>query len=143
MAGERGPYRSIYCVLWDSPEFQQLPSDAKTLFMYLRTGPDCNFPCIFVFRRLGLREQFHDWPDARIDAGIDALIDASFIRVSMPLIWIVNGLRYDPSYVPANSKQKSGIEAILKSLPKCQLINECAEFYSFSFHCNGMPASMP
>jgi len=151
--GEKGSYRSVYQAIWDDEEFQGFDLDTQWAFFALRTIRDCNFPCIFVFYRPSLYERIpniNEGTRTRIDAGIDALIDAGWVKYQRPVLWIVKGLKNDPSFVPGNGKQIKGIDAILRGLPNIKLVDEFREYYNIhpkirpaSTMPPSIPASMP
>jgi uncharacterized phage protein (TIGR02220 family) len=129
MPPEKGQYRSIYSCIWDDPEFQSFDPVTQLVFFNLRTSRDCNFPCIFTFYQTTLYERMKTSEPSDIDAGLDALIAAGWVRYERPVIWIVKGLRNEPSFVPANSKQMCGIANALRTLPKLAIVQEFAEYY--------------
>lgn len=128
MAGEKGTYRSIYSAIWEDPEFQSFGPDMMLVFLSLRTGRECNFPCIFPFY-LGTLSERMKLPQEKIDAAFNALIEAGWIAYERPILWIRKGLRNDPNFVPQNSKQIYGISNILNSLPKLDIVKEFATYY--------------
>ena len=103
------------------------------VFFCLRTSRDCNFTCIFPHYRSTLYERIPTADAIAIDRGMDALIEAGWIRYERPVLWIVKGLKNDPAYVKNNSKQALGIINILKSLPKLKIIEEFAAYYEIPF----------
>lgn len=129
MPPEKGQYRSIYSCIWDDPEFQSFDPVTQLVFFNLRTSRDCNFPCIFIFYQTTLYERMKTSEPSDIDAGLDALIAADWIRYERPVIWIVKGLRNEPSFVPANSKQIHGIANTLQTLPKLSIVQEFSVYY--------------
>lgn len=126
---DKGQYRSIYSSLHDDPEFQSFDPITQLVFFYLRTNKDCNFPCIYTFYRATMYERLRTTEPSDIDAGMEALETANWIRYERPVLWIVKGLKNEPNFVPANMKQIHGIANILRSLPKLPIIQEFAEYY--------------
>lgn len=129
MPPDKGQYRSIYSCIWEDPEFQAFDPVTQNVFFCLRTSKDCNFPCIYTFYRTTLYERMSTSEPSDIDAGWDALTAAGWIRYERPVLWIVKGLRNEPSFVPANSKQIHGIANTLRSLPKLAIIQEFSDYY--------------
>jgi len=127
----RGVYRSIYCSIWDDPEFQTFSPHAQLVFFNLRTCKDTNFPCIFTLYRSSLEERMPNMTTADITTGWQELLDAGWIRYERPILWIVKGLRNEPNYAPNNIKHRIGIENILKGLPKLEIVNQFRRDYGF------------
>lgn len=129
MPPDKGQFRSIYSCIWDDPEFQSFDAVTQNVFFCLRTSKDCNFPCIFTFYRTTLYERMSSSEPSDIDAGLDALIAADWIRYERPVLWIVKGLKNEPNFFPNNPKHIIGVANILRSLPKLPIIKEFADYY--------------
>jgi uncharacterized phage protein (TIGR02220 family) len=141
MPPEKGQYRSIYSSLHEDPEWQSFDPMTQLVFFCLRTSRDCNFPCIYTFYRTTLYERMRTSEPSDIDAGMDALVAAGWIRYERPVLWIVKGLRNEPSFVPANSKQIHGIANTLRSLPRLDIIQEFADYYEIPMNSVGSKAT--
>lgn len=135
MPGEKGSYRSVYSAIWDDPEFQAFPPTDKLLFLYLRTCPECNWPCIFPFYRSLLHERLNDITPAELDKAWDNLCHAPspWLIYERPLLWIVKGMKNEPSYSTKNPNHAAGVISILKTLPKLAIINKFTAYYGLDF----------
>lgn len=135
MPGEKGSYRSIYSALWDDPEFQGFPAATQLVFLHLRTCPECNWPCIFPFYQSTLYERLQSVRTSDITKAWDTLChppshpSSPWIIYERPLLWIVKGMKNEPSFSPTNPNHVSGVISLLRSLPKLGIINRFAEYY--------------
>ena len=118
----KGNFRSIYCKLHDTPEFQELPWDAKGLFLILRGQQDTNMAGIFRYymgpirrRTAGLAE------DARI-AAFTELFQRGFVLYDKHTMWVVGALGNDPFITLTNPKHQTGVRSLLRALPPTLLI---------------------
>ncbi len=132
MKKERGNFRPIYTAIWDDPDFQSFDSDTKVVFFNLRTSRYGNWPCIYVMYPEVVAAQT-GIPLSTVMGSLMTLSKRGWIEYTAPVIWIVKGLRNDPNWNPNNSKQVTGIEEQLRSLPKNPLIARFCKFYSLSF----------
>lgn len=143
MPPEKGAYRSVYSCIFDDPEFQSFDPIAQLVFFYLRTNKDCNFPCIYTFYRATMYERLKTSEPSDIDAGMEALEAANWIRYERPIIWIVKGLKNEPSFVPANSKQIHGISNTLRTLPRLGIVQEFVDYYGIPMDVTSSKKSAP
>lgn len=133
MPPEKGTYRSIYSSIWDDPEFQSFDPITQAVFFCLRTSRECNFSCIYPHYHSSLYERMPRATDGAIDGAIANLIRAGWVQYERPVLWIVKGLKNDPSYVPGNEKQILGIINHLKTLPKLPIVDNFARYYGIPF----------
>jgi hypothetical protein len=125
---ERGPYRSLYICIQDDPDFQLLSSDERLAFYTLKFSPLGNVAGIFVYHP-GVGERHSGLPRGRFEAALKGLEEGRWIVREGPLIWIRNGLRFEPGYSMADSNKKKGIEKLLCGLPNMRLLQQFAESY--------------
>ena len=125
----KGEYRGIYTALVDDPDFQSLSPHAKLVFLFLKLqlGPSgigtvyaaaiseqTGIPCKGVAD--AMRELSEGDPDG-------------WIMQERNVVWIRNGLRYDPNISLQNDNHRKSVETHLRSLPKLQIVNEFASYY--------------
>jgi len=127
----KGAYRSVYCSIWDDPEFQGFSPHAQLVFFSLRTCKECNFPCIFTFYPSSIIERMPKVPYEDIMVGWEELVAAGWIKYQRPVLWIVKGLVNEPNFGPKNPKHILGIQNILNSLPKLEILNDFRKYYRF------------
>jgi len=131
VATDRGHYRAIHSVLIDSPEFLSLSPDAKLLFYTLRLCTENNMASIFLFhreclpRRTGLTAK-------EVEAGFTELEIAYWIAYQDGILWIRNGLRFDPNVHLTNAKHLIAVERVVNGLPKSEIVAKFIRYYSLS-----------
>jgi len=129
---ERGHYRGIHSVLVDSAEFLALSPEAKLVFYTLRVCRENNLASIFVFhyeclpKRTGL-------PSMRVAHAFQELQDTQWIAYQYPIVWIRNGLRFDPQVNIKNPKHLAGVLKVVKGLPKLEIVVKFSSYYSLSY----------
>lgn len=132
MKKERGNFRPVYTSIWDDEDFKSFDSDTKVVFFNLRTSRFGNWPCIYVMYPENVAAQT-GIPLKKVMGSLMTLSMRSWIAHIPPVVWITKGLRNDPNWNPGNSKQVSGIEEQLRSLPKNPLTARFCKFYGLSF----------
>jgi uncharacterized phage protein (TIGR02220 family) len=140
----KGAYRSVYCSIWDDPEFQSFSPGAQLIFFNLRTNRDCNYPCIYTFYKTTLEERIPGMSRENLASGWDELERSGWIRYERPILWIVKGLQNEPTFVPGNENHRLGVDNILKSLPKLRILEEFREYYGDTLRIpSGYPTPYP
>lgn len=123
---ERGHYRAILTVLIDGPDYQALSSDARLVFLTLKLnlGPSG----IDVFYLPVLEPQTGLAP-ADIERAMTELCDAGWVRRERNVIWIVEGLKYEPSLRLSNANHLPTIQEHLRSLPRLAIVSAFRQHY--------------
>jgi hypothetical protein len=126
---DRGSWRSIHTVLVDSPEYLALTPNAKLVLftLKLRLGPIgiavIPAPASSLAESTGLSA----------NGAFDALVElqkAGWIRMEGSMIWLVNGLKYEPGYSPKNKWHVQKINELLAALPRVPLVQEFKNYYA-------------
>ncbi len=125
---DRGVYRAIYRALWEDPDFQKLPPDAKLVFFNLRTGSLSNIPCLYRLYFEAIEEQT-GLPRNRIQKALDTLCDTLWISIQDRIVWVKNALKYDPQFYLNNPKHIKAIQNILAGLPKSKIVIDFCTYY--------------
>lgn len=132
MPGKRGIYRSIHSSLLDDPGFQLLSANARLVFLTLRLCRDSSTSGIFRFYSAVLVEQTGLERKA-VDAALDELAAGekpwAYIDRAASVVWLRNGLRFDPSINLRNRKHLAGINNSLLSLPSTDLASRFSAYY--------------
>jgi hypothetical protein len=123
---ERGAHRSIYAAIVDDAEFQELSSDARLLFFILKlslgvSGIDVIYSSTLI-EKIGKTQR-------AVDAALKQLRDNDWIRTEKNVIWLRNGLRFEPSISLKNPKHIVAIQKHLRALPRLALVSEFARYY--------------
>jgi hypothetical protein len=132
---ERGTYRPVYTALWDDFDHQNLSSDAILVFQCLRTSRLTNMACISIFdegEKVTLAKMTH-LTLKRVTAALKELSDTHWIAHREGIVWLTNGLKFDPNISLTNEKHVRGIDIILKSLPKVEIIHKFCDYYGLRY----------
>lgn len=143
----RGVYRAIYTNLWDDPDFRSFPAEVKLVFLNIRTSPLSNMPCIYPFyveaieKQTGLQRK-------TIEKALDTLCNTRWIAIQDGIVWVRNGLRYDPNISLGNQLHLKAIKKILQGLPKSKLVSDFCAYYGIDLsydipNRDGMAYPMP
>jgi hypothetical protein len=149
MPAERGHYRSTFVSLYDDPDFQQLSPLAQALFHNLKAR--LGQYGIGVFYAGVLPEQFPRVEPATLRTALDELLapkpakDHGWFRREGNVLWLVNGLRHEPSISLENRNNRAGVVKFLATLPKAALVNEFAVYYGLAepTSIEGPPKGVP
>jgi uncharacterized phage protein (TIGR02220 family) len=132
---KKGSYRATYSVLLDDPDFRKLPADARHIFHVLKLSRLNNIANIFICGKgelMTVAEQTGISIE-RVEEGIKELARGLWIYYQPPILWIRNGLKFDPLFVDTNENHKKSVSKALGSLPKSDLIIKFCQYYSLSF----------
>lgn len=129
-------YRSIYSTLPEDPDFIQLSKEAKLVFYTLKTWRYNNMANIFYFGE-GELTALSKWtkiPAQKITKTIfKELQDTHWIRYQYPIVWVSNGLKYEPNISLNNPKHTKGVQNVLKSLPKLEIVLTFCDYYNLAY----------
>ncbi|MBU0516878.1 MAG: hypothetical protein KJ621_19155, partial [Proteobacteria bacterium] len=128
MSNVRGKYRSVFSVMFETPEFLSLPADARLALLALRLSPQNNIASIFRLYEPVLVEHT-GLSAARVKSALDTLCNTLWIAYREGIVWVRNGLRYEPNFNLNNPKQRKAVENVLLGLPKCSLVKEFCDYY--------------
>lgn len=144
---ERGEWRGIYVALLDSPEWQALSAQARSVFLVLKmklgksgigvfypealprltgfSGPECDAALDELCDGIAMVSGYYR------DGGSNHEIDVpdAWVLRDGPLFWIRNGLRFEPGVNLANANHRKGILLHLKTLPKSPLLRAFSRYY--------------
>lgn len=112
----------------DDPEFQQLPANARLALYTVRLCRQAGPAAIFRYYPAVLAAQTGLTPKA-LEAALAALEAGRWIEREGVVLWVRNGLRYDPHVRLADKKQRKGILAHVASLPKLQIVLNFCDYY--------------
>lgn len=132
---DRGEYRSIYVALADDPAFLALSPAARLSLLMLKLilGPSG----ISVVRALTAELiVLTGHTVSEVCAAIDELVKGDWIVIEGYVVWLRNGLRFEPSKPLASENGRKGISKYLETLPRVPLVNRFAEYY-------GLPCPFP
>lgn len=141
-APRRGVYRSVYCRIQEAPEYLALTSRARFVLLSARLSKEAGIACIWsCFPETLARLTGYDL--RHITTALDELDMAGWTRREGSLLWIVNGLRYDPNVNLANPNHRTAVERRLADLPRCRLVLTFCEYYGMGIPSGYHPGSHP
>lgn len=132
----RGSYRSSYESLVDDAEYQALSPLAQAVFHTLKLKLGQYGIAVFYTSML---EDIHS--RASRDQIRDALCELEaqkangargWIKIERNVVWMVNGLRFDPSFTEANTNNRKGAVAFTKGLPRLAIVDEFLSYYDLT-----------
>lgn len=129
--GFRGVYRGVYSSLIDDEDFQTLTPEARLILLALRICRDAGPAVIFryypevVARQTGLTS-------TQLEAGLVELAEAGWIERERSVVWVKNGLRYDPTMRLSNAKHLAAVCRAVAGLPKVALKVKFLEYYQIT-----------
>lgn len=128
---DRGPYRGVYSALVDDPDFQHLPAHARLVLYTLRLCRQAGPGVIFRYypeilcRQTGL-------PVQAVHRAMRTLQAQHWIDYDDVIVWVRNGLKYDPHVRLADSHHLKAIEKQLRELPRRQVILNFCDYYGIA-----------
>lgn len=131
MAG-RGVHRGVYSSLVDHPEFQSLSATARHVFLTARVSKQAGPAAIFVcYREVLARQTGHSV--RAVENALGELEAAGWVRREGLVVWLVNGLRYDPTMRLANPKHRTAVLRALEELPRSAILATYCEYYGLEW----------
>jgi hypothetical protein len=124
----RGTYRATHTALFDDPDYEKLSPEARHVFLALRLGSQSNIACIYRLR-LSVLSENTGYPLDTLSVAIKELKSGHWIFYDGQVVWIRNGLRYDPTITLSNPKHKSSIEKAVFGVPKCEIVKMFCDYY--------------
>lgn len=132
MRHHRGIYRGVYSALLDDSDYQRLTSNARLVLLSIRISKYAGLGSIFVYYR-GVIAVQTGLTGRQVDAALDELAAHRWIEREGAVIWIRNGLRYDPNIHLANSKHRQAVEKMLHELPKLKIVLKYCDYYQLAY----------
>ena len=125
---ERGEFRAIHTAIADDPGFLNLDTLERLMVLMLKLTLGQSGIAVM---RATLPELVHltAGHSNGIRRAFQRLQNDDWVRVEGHVIWLRNGLKYEPHIDLRNENHRKGVVAYLKSLPKCNLVNDFACYY--------------
>jgi hypothetical protein len=139
---ERGSFRAIYCALVDGPDFQAFSPGAKLVFYTLKmtlgpSGIDV-VPALVatLVERTGA-------DTTQIEKALAQLESAGWVKRERNVIWIVDGLRHEPSFSLTNQNHRQKVRNHLDGLPRLGIVDDFRRYYSIAPPPSEIPSPAP
>ena len=150
MAAERGTYRGIYSSLPDDPDFQLLSPAARHLLLTIRIMREIGPGCIWrwypepIAHRTGysMRRIEMCLRELETAPGVNGR-PARWIVREGPIVWIRNGLRWDPLMKLTNKKHRDGVLSAISSLPRLQIVLDFCNYYKLAKPFDSLSDGLP
>src|SRR5262249_53256406 len=132
----RGLYRGIYSALLDDPDFQTLTAAARHVLLTLRLCSQNSAASIFRYYPEIVMAQT-GYSRAVLETTLQELErspseESPWIVREGPVVWIRNGLRYDPSLRLADEKHRKAVEKAVAGLPKLEIVVKFCDYYEIA-----------
>lgn len=132
MNRERGIYRGIYSALVDEQDYQALSPHARLTLLTCRVSAQAGPAAIFRYYPELLMVQT-GLKAAQLERALVELEHGNWIYREGVVLWVRNGLRYDPYTTLANAKQRKGVTNWLEGLPKSALVLKFCDYYQLPY----------
>jgi hypothetical protein len=144
---KRGTYRAVFSTLFDDPDYQRLPTRARLVLVTARQCKDAGPAAIFRYYSEILAHQTGSTP-SQVKEALEVLAaPPGWIIYDDAVLWVRNGLRYDPSMSLANRKHRTAISKHLIGLPKSPVVLKFCDYYKIAYpfdtHSIPMPIPLP
>ena len=129
----RGLYRGAYSALVEDLDFQQLSPAARHVLLTLRLSPQNNAASMFrlyveaLQLQTGYDVQILESALAELACSPD--LSQPWIYRDGTVLWIRNGLRFDPNMHLANVKHRTAVLRAISGLPKSGLLSKFRRYY--------------
>lgn len=132
---DRGKHQSIHTALIDDPTFQKLTPDAKLCFYTLKLMLGAAGIDVVRAHHLALAEVTGLDSEA-VRTALRDLILAGFLLIQQNVLWLKNGLRYNPALNLDNDNHRKSVRTHIEGLPALEIVNAFANMYDFDtvFH---------
>lgn len=124
---DRGEYRPIYTVLVHGADYQQLSPPEKLVLLHCKLNLGAAGIGILYVASLadqtGLSEE-------GVRLALTTLEHRDWLRVERNVIWVVNGLKYEPSLTRDNTNHRKWLRRHLAGLPNLAVVNAFRSRYA-------------
>lgn len=127
---DRGKHQSIHTALIDDPTFQKLTPEAKLCFYTLKLMLGAAGIDVVRAHQLAIAEVTGLQVEA-VRTALRDLENAGFLMIESNVLWLPNGLRFNPALNLDNENHRKSIKTHLEGLPALAIVNLFAERYEF------------
>jgi len=142
----RGVFRAIFSAMLDDPDYQRLTPHARLVLLTLRLCVQAGACAIFRCYAAVLAEQTGLTTDeverALVELASSPSPEQPWVFREGPVVWVRNGLRYDPTLRLADPKHRKAVERAVEALPKLDLVARFCEYYGIVSPFEGSPETL-
>ena len=128
----RGIWRGMFSSTFDDPDFQRLTPFARLVLVVLRLCAQAGPAVIFRYYPAVLCEQT-GLSAPELEAALEELEQPAprqpWIYRESVVVWVRNGLRYDPTLSLAHEKHREGVQRHLDGLPNLAIVTRFRDYY--------------
>lgn len=139
---ERGKHQSIHTALIDDPTFQKLTPSAKLCFYTLKLMLGAAGIDVVRAHQAALAELTGLKADD-VASSLGELRDCGFLVTEDNVLWLRNGLRFNPALNLDNENHRKSVRTHLLGLPVLDIVNAFAKTYGFKPIFDGIGDGMP
>lgn len=126
---ERGEYRGIYTVLLDGPDYQKLKPGARLMLLTLKIKLGSSGIGV-VSGMLGALAENTGMSVVQTTDALSELEQAGWVNTESNIIWLVNGMRYEPSITSQNQFHRASVLGYLTTLPRLKIVDDFKRYYA-------------
>jgi hypothetical protein len=130
----RGAFRGVYCSLFDDRDWQRLTAHARLVLLVLRQCAQSGPAAIFRYYPAVLAEQT-GLTVVELEAALQELERPAprqpwiYRDAESYVVWVRNGLRYDPHLTLANDNHVPAVERAVEALPRRPIVLSFCQYY--------------
>src|SRR6266852_2347732 len=124
----RGTYRGLYSALFDDPDFQRLSPRARHVLLTARLCSQNTAASLFgcylevLAAQTGLSAE-------EVEAALRELANQKWIVREGRVVWIRNGLKFDPNTKLSNEKHRLAVARALQPFGKMPIVAKYRKYY--------------
>ncbi len=138
----RGSYRSVFSVIFDDPDYQKLTPHARLVLLTARQCQDAGPAAIFRYYSETLAHQT-GLTVLQVKQALAALTSSGWVLLDDHVLWVRNGLRFDPTITLANRKHRAAVIKGLSRLPKSPIVLKFCDYYKIEYPSGWPSIAMP
>jgi len=139
---DRGKHQSIHTALIDDPTFQKLPPEAKLCFYTLKLMLGAAGIDVIRAHEAALTE-LTGLNINTVKRSLSDLVHAGFLVIQGNVLWLRNGLKFNPALNLDNENHHKSIVTHLHGLPRQEIDTEFAVAYELKTIIHGMGDVIP
>ena len=124
-------YQTLYQKITSNPEFQSFSSAAQLVFYTIKFCKENNAANLFEIYTETLSKR-NNLTQKEVEKGLKELEEKEWIKREGELLWIVKGMKNNPSFTMNNTKHQKALLSCLNELPKMRIVFSFLNFYNLT-----------